>query len=114
MDRERFEKAVRTYWEVRMQQKQRQEKKGAKDVGTRSEVTGGKHMDAMADVLVEAFVEAGFSSKGIHKAKKVELPGYFRHSKNWDLVVIHEDQLRRRDQVGVPGRFVRQKCQQPL
>lgn len=39
MDRERFEKAVRSYWQVRMEQKGRQGKNGAKDVGTRSEVT---------------------------------------------------------------------------
>lgn len=93
MDRKRFENAVRSYWQVRMEQRGRQEIKGGKDAGTRSEVTGGKHMDALADVLVEAFVDAGFSGEGIHKAKKVELPGYFRHSKNWDLVVIHRDQL---------------------
>jgi hypothetical protein len=93
MDRERFEKAVRTYWEVRMQQRRRQEKKGGKDIGTRSEVTGGKHMDALAEVLAEAFVDVGFSSETIYKAKKVELPGYLRPSKQWDLVVMHEDQI---------------------
>lgn len=93
MDRERFEKAVRLYWEVRVNQAKKQKKKGKKDTGSRGQVTGGKHMDALADVLVEAFVDAGFSSKSIHKAKRVELPGYFRPSKKWDLVVIHEDQL---------------------
>jgi hypothetical protein len=89
MDRKRFERAVRTYWEVRMRQKRSQEEKGGQDVGTRGEVTGGKHMDALA----EAFVDAGFSAKTIYKAKKVELPGYLRPSKKWDLVVMHEDQL---------------------
>ncbi len=93
MDRERFEKAVRTYWEVRMRQAKKQKKEGKSDTGGRGQATGGKQLDAMAEVLREAFVDAGFSSKTIYKAKKIELPGYFRPAKRWDLLVMHEGQL---------------------
>jgi hypothetical protein len=93
MDRERFERAVRSYWEVRTEQQQRQEERGETDAGSRGAVTGGAQMDALAEVLEEAFVDAGFSPETIFRAAKVELPGYFRPSKRWDLVVMHDDQL---------------------
>lgn len=93
MDRERFERAVRSYWDVRTEQQRRQEARGKTDAGNRGAVTGGAQMNALAEVLEEAFVDVGFSPQTIFRAAKVELPGYFRPSKRWDLVVMHDDQL---------------------
>lgn len=93
MDQQRFEQAVRRYWEVRKAQQRRQQDAGRTDAGLRGAVTGGAHMDAMAELLEETFVDAGFSSDTIYRATSVELPGYYRPEKKWDLVVVHEDQL---------------------
>jgi hypothetical protein len=88
-----FEKAVRAYWMVRTSQRDRQIKAGKSDAGLRSAVTGGAQMDALAELLAETFVDAGFSGDTIYRTTNVELPGYYRPEKQWDLVVIHEDQL---------------------
>jgi len=93
MDDARFKKAVRSYWEVRRQQQERQRAAGKSDAGYRGAVTGGAQMDALALLCEEIFVDAGFSSKTIYRATNVELPGYFRPTKKWDLVVIHDDEL---------------------
>jgi Restriction endonuclease XhoI len=93
MDQQRFEQAVRAYWEVRTRQRQRQIEAGKSDAGLRSAVTGGAQMDALAELLEETFVDAGFSAETIYRATGVELPGYYRPEKQWDLVVIHEDEL---------------------
>jgi hypothetical protein len=50
-------------------------------------------MDGLAELLEETFVDAGFSAETVYRATSVELPGYFRPEKKWDLVVMHEGQL---------------------
>lgn len=93
MNQERFEQAVRAYWDVRTKQQQRQQDAGKTDAGLRGAVTGGAQMDALAELVEETFVDAGFSAETIYRATSVELPGYYRPEKKWDLVVLHEDQL---------------------
>jgi hypothetical protein len=93
MNQERFEQAVRAYWDVRTKQQQRQQDAGKADAGLRGAVTGGAQMDALAELIEEVFVDAGFSAETIYRATSVELPGYYRPEKKWDLVVLHEDQL---------------------
>lgn len=93
MNQERFEEAVRAYWDVRVKQQQRQQDAGKTDAGLRGAVTGGAQMDALVELMEETFVDAGFSAETIYRATSVELPGYYRPEKKWDLVVIHEGQL---------------------
>jgi hypothetical protein len=50
-------------------------------------------MDGLAKLVEEYFVEAGFDPDSIGRGTSVELPGYFRAEKKWDLVVIHQDSL---------------------
>ncbi len=50
-------------------------------------------MDAMAALMEEIFVDAGFPRESISRSSAVELPGYFRPEKKWDLVVVHEGTL---------------------
>lgn len=93
MEQKRFEMAVRSYWDVRSKQQQRQLDGGRADAGSRGAVTGGAHMDGLAELLEETFVEAGFSAETVYRETSVELPGYFRPEKKWDLVVMHDGQL---------------------
>ena len=93
MDQKAFEAAVRRYWRVRAGQASKQRASGRVDAGLRGAVTGGAHMDAMAELMESIFVDAGFAASSIHHGSAVQLPGYFRPEKKWDLVVIHDDAL---------------------
>jgi hypothetical protein len=89
-DRAKFEAAVRSYWTVRASQ---QAAASRPQAGGRGAVTGGAQMDALAALVEEYFVAAGFDPDQIGRGTCVELPGYFRPEKRWDLVVTHGDSL---------------------
>jgi hypothetical protein len=93
VNQERFEEAVRAYWLVRTGQAQRQAATGKIDAGLRGAVTGGAQMDRMAELMEEIFIDAGFPAQSISRASAVELPGYYRPEKKWDLVVVHDGTL---------------------
>jgi hypothetical protein len=92
-----FADAVRTFWHGRQQQSQRQQARGTTDQGARGEVTGGQHMHGFARVLREYAEKAGVPASSIHTTadakSQTELPGYFRPTKSWDVVVVHQRNL---------------------
>ena len=91
--RDRLAKAVQHFWKIRTQQHKKQgTASGRKDAGNRSAVTGGKHLDGFVSLLAELLLEAGLPDSTIHTASTT-LPGYFRPTKNWDLVVVIDGQL---------------------
>ncbi|MCB9741545.1 MAG: restriction endonuclease [Alphaproteobacteria bacterium] len=62
--------------------------------GTRSSVLTGKHMDGFMQLAERVALHAGLPASGIHvRGRHLNLPGYFRASKNWDAVFVHEDRL---------------------
>lgn len=90
---ERFEEAIKDYWLVRTAQARRQADTGGTDAGSRGEVTGGKQMGALTKLVAEIFVDEGFPNESINFEKSLELPGYYRPTKQWDIVVMHGDTL---------------------
>jgi len=50
-------------------------------------------MDAMAQLMESIFIDAGFAPSSVSRESSIELPGYFRPEKKWDLVVVHGDTL---------------------
>jgi len=89
----RVSDAVQYFWKVRTQQHENQgSTTGKKDAGNRSAVTGGKHLDGFVKLLAELLSEAGLPDSTIHTAATT-LPGYFRPTKDWDLVVVLDGQL---------------------
>jgi hypothetical protein len=86
-------KAVALYWQTRSAQRQRQEKSGKADQGLRSAVTGGKQMDGFIDLFTELVIRAGIPREFIFAGKSVQLPGFFRPTKEWDLLVVRERTL---------------------
>jgi hypothetical protein len=85
--------AVRHYWSTRTKQRQRQAQGGKRDQGTRSAVTGGAQMDGFIRLFVDVIVDAGISESCVFFKKNLELPGFFRPTKEWDLVVIKDHKL---------------------
>ena len=63
------------------------------DTGTRSAVTAGIHLAALEDIVVNEFIAAGFTTESVRRKTGIELPGYYRPAKKWDIVVIEEGYL---------------------
>ena len=90
---ERTKKAVAHYWQTRAGQRQKQERSGKADQGLRSAVTGGAQMDGFIDLFTELITQTGILERHIFRKKTVELPGFFRPTKEWDLLVVKEQTL---------------------
>ncbi len=66
---------------------------GKIDAGTRGAVTGGSQMGALEVLVVDILREAGLDELDIKTRLGLELPGYFRPEKKWDLLVVSKEQL---------------------
>jgi len=87
-------KSVQDFWETREKAKQKQIESGKADQGERAGVTGGKNMDGFIDLVIDLVKANGLAHAKIHQKRAVlTLPGYFRPTKLWDLLVIHKGQL---------------------
>ena len=90
----RLQKAIRHFWKTRDTQSRSQgTKTGLRDAGARSAVTGGKQMNGFINLIRDLLVESGIPNASVFCEKHVELPGYFRPEKCWDLLVIVEGTL---------------------
>lgn len=89
-------KAVKHFWKTRSRQKKRQgEASGRKDAGNRGAVTGGKHADGFVRLIARIVSDAGLPDATIFTTQKAQrtLPGYFRPTKEWDVVVVSGSDL---------------------
>lgn len=86
-------RAVRHFWRTRTDQSSKQTVAKVRDRGGRAAVTGGKQMDGFTRLVRRLLVEAKVPEACIEIDKRVELPGWFRATKDWDLVVVHEHEL---------------------
>jgi hypothetical protein len=89
----RVAKAVASYWSTRRRQSAKQDTSGQRDQGARGAVTGGAQMEGFVELVSELIVEAGIPQKHIHHNSAMELPGFFRPTKEWDLLVVRDSQL---------------------
>lgn len=90
---ERTSKAVAHYWHTRTAQRDKQVQTGKADQGLRSAVTGGAQMDGFIDLFTDLITQSGISAHYVFRKKAVELPGFFRPSKEWDLLVVRDGTL---------------------
>jgi len=86
-------RAVAHYWQTRSTRRRKQEESGRADQGLRSAVTGGAQMDGFIDLFTGLITQAGIPERYIFRKKTVELPGFFRPTKEWDLLVVKEGAL---------------------
>ena len=89
----RVAKAVASYWSTRRSQSAKQKSTGQHDQGARSAVTGGAQMDGFIGLITALIQEAGIKNQHIFYNKALELPGFFRPTKEWDLLVVRGGQL---------------------
>ncbi|MFL4905209.1 PaeR7I family type II restriction endonuclease [Streptomyces sp. MMS24-I2-30] len=95
VSRQDFEDAIAAYWGAKELQREQSAIKAAVGTGTAGSVRGGKHFDPIALLLSKFFLDAGYPPESIRVAKSqgLELPGYYRPQKQWDLVVVHGNTL---------------------
>ncbi|MWV15203.1 restriction endonuclease [Pseudomonas sp. L-22-4S-12] len=86
--------AVKAFWGNREAAKQKQIESGRADQGERAGVTAGKNMDGFLALVLDIIEANGLSHAEIHqKRAMLTLPGYFRPTKLWDLLVLYKGQL---------------------
>lgn len=86
--------AVKAFWGNRDAARQRQIENGKADQGERAGVTAGKNMDDFINLIIDLVKANGLDQAQIHQNKGVlTLPGYFRPTKLWDLLITHQGQL---------------------
>lgn len=86
--------AIGHFWKSRDKQAASQGSlTGLKDAGLRPAVTGGKHLDGFINLCRMILVDAGLPEAEVHWSNKVELPGYFRAEKSWDLLAVADGHL---------------------
>lgn len=91
-DKNFLTEAVRFFWDKREEQALKQKNQGGKDQGSRSQVTGGKQFEKVAQQFADLLIKIGIPENDIYTNKgKTILPGYFRAVKGWDLVIISSD-----------------------
>lgn len=86
--------AIKAFWQARDDAKTKQKESGKSDQGERAGVTGGKNMDGFSDLVIDLVQANGLPNAEIHqKRAALTLPGFFRPTKLWDLLVIDNGRL---------------------
>lgn len=86
--------AVRAFWGNRDAARRRQIESGAGDRGERAGVTAGKNMDGFLRLMEDLVHRNGLPHAAIHLKRRVlTLPGYFRPTKLWDMLVMNGGRL---------------------
>ena len=86
--------ALKLFWGNREAALTKQIESGTQDTGSRGAVTAGKNMDGFL-VIAQSLIEAnGLKEADICTRQRVlTLPGFFRPTKLWDMLVMHKGQL---------------------
>lgn len=89
-----FRSAIKHFWSTREAQARKQgSSSGSKDAGARSAVTGGAQMNGFVNIVRDLLCESGLPKAHIYYDKCIELPGWYRPEKKWDLLVVSDGKL---------------------
>ncbi len=92
--RVRAREAVKFFWANRQAALGRQSNSGVPDVGGRGAVIAGKNMDGFASLSKALFDANGLAPADVcERGKLLKLPGYFRRTKLWDMLVLQRGTL---------------------
>ena len=89
----RIERAVQLFWSIRDRQIARQEGARLRERGGRGAVTGGKQLDGFIELIRDTLMLNGVLEDRIFHDADLELPGFYRPNKKWDLLVVAEGRL---------------------
>ena len=90
----KIREAAKYFWATRERQASEQgARSGIKDSGARSAVTGGAQMDGFVRLVRDLLYDNGLPLGSIHHESRIEIPGWYRSEKKWDLLVIMDGKL---------------------
>lgn len=88
------QESVIAFWSSRNAARQKQVDSGRIDQGERCSVTAGKNMDGFACLAIDVIKANGLADADIFQNRAaLTLPGYFRPTKLWDILVMHKREL---------------------
>lgn len=115
---ERTAAAVSQYWKVLAREANKKKKSQGAGDGRRGVVVSGKQMDGFCELLRWFLTANGMPDASIHTKKKMEIPGFYRATKKWDLLVIHQQNLvaccEFKSQVGSIGNNLNNRAEEAL
>jgi len=83
--------AIQAFWGNREMARKKQREAGTADQGERAGVTAGKNMDGFIALVIELIKVNGLAHADIYQRRALlTLPGFFRPTKLWDLLVLHQ------------------------
>lgn len=92
--RKKAHEEVKEFWGSREESKAKQIASGRADQGERSGVTSGKNMDGFLALIIDIIRLNGLDSAQICMNRAtLTLPGFFRPTKLWDILVLQRSQL---------------------
>jgi len=92
--REQARDAIKVFWGNREAAQRKQAETGNIDAGTRGAVTAGKNLNGFVAIIQSLVKANGLRNAEIHASKGlVVLPGYFRPTKQWDLLILNGKRL---------------------
>lgn len=91
---EKTHAAIKLFWKSRDDAKLKQKGSGRSDQGERAGVTGGKNMNGFFDLMIDLVKANGSPNAEVYQKRAVlTLPGFFRPTKLWDLLIIDKGRL---------------------
>jgi len=112
--------AVKKFWTGRKKAVKKQKAGGKADQGERSAVTAGSNMNGFVDLVIDIVHANGLAHADIMlKRRLLTLPGFFRPTKLWDLLVMNKGKLvaaiEFKSQVGPSfGNNANNRCEEAL
>ncbi len=88
LTRSKIDAALWSWVTVRREQAEKSASAGRAQEGRRSSVTGGRHLRAIHDLVVDQILDTGASGLQVKADQGATLAGYYRAGKSWDLVVL--------------------------
>lgn len=86
--------AIQIFWGRRKKAREKQLESGNLDQGERAGVTAGKNMDGFVELIIDLVKKNGLAHADIHRDRALlTLPGFFRPTKLWDFIVMHDGKL---------------------
>ncbi|MBK23239.1 MAG: restriction endonuclease [Halobacteriovorax sp.] len=112
--------AVKHFWVTRDSATKKNKEEGKADQGNRGAVTAGKNMDGFLELIKKTVESNGLEASCVltDGRTNLTLPGFFRPTKNWDVLVIDGENLiaviEFKSQVGSFGNNFNNRCEEAL
>lgn len=90
IDHQRIIEAVDYWVKTKIQQQSAAEASGSAQGGTRSAVTGGRHLAGVNRLILNELDMLGLGNITTLFDRQATVPGFYRASKDWDLLVLSD------------------------